>query len=115
MTNSDHNRYVYEPNKSPGWLVNHHRANLVQLVSNRRFLNFSIRELFGVDQKRNLAGRTGFRVDFAELQRMHMRKLQINLIRHAAIMADKGEESKDDSKGTSWEKDLKDYSMKAPK
>jgi len=44
------------------------------------------------DQNKNLGGRKGFRVDFTKLQRMHLRKLQIKLIRHGASMANEGKE-----------------------
>ncbi|KAG8410741.1 hypothetical protein J3458_016841 [Metarhizium acridum] len=102
--NNVDNRHIYEPSDSFDWLINHHRANLVWPISNRDSLNFWIRYVLHRDQDKNLRGRKGFRVDFTELQRMHMRKLQIKLIRHVAFMVDKGQEPE-----SSWEQDLQAY------
>ncbi|KAG8410449.1 hypothetical protein J3459_017127 [Metarhizium acridum] len=102
--NNADNRHIYEPSDSFDWLINHHRANLVWPISNRDSLNFWIRYVLHRDQDKNLRGRKGFRVDFTELQRMHMRKLQIKLIRHVAFMVDKGQEPE-----SSWEQDLQAY------
>src|SRR5262245_42050254 len=116
--NNADNRHVYESNDSPDWLVNHHRANLVWPVSNRSSFGYLVRHFWGLDQNKNLGGRKGFRVDFTELQRMHMRKLQIKLIRHAASMVNEGKEpteperDEDGDNEFSWEKDLQAYSMK---
>ncbi|EFY91180.1 hypothetical protein MAC_02851 [Metarhizium acridum CQMa 102] len=108
--NNADNRHIYEPSDSFDWLINHHRANLVWPISNRDSLNFWIRYVLHRDQDKNLRGRKGFRVDFTELQRMHMRKLQIKLIRHVAFMVDKGQEPE-----SSWEQDLQAYSTKTHK
>ncbi|KID81584.1 hypothetical protein MGU_11075 [Metarhizium guizhouense ARSEF 977] len=119
--NNADNRHVYEPSDSFDWLVNHHRANLVWPISNRDSLNFWIRHLLRRGQDENLSGRKGFRVDFTELQRMHMRKLQIKLIRHAVSMVQEGKEPTnpkgDEGNNTecSWEQDLQAYSTKPPK
>lgn len=74
------------------WVVNHHRANLVRSVSNQTPLEFWNREFFSQDQEAGLRGRRGFRIDFAELQRMKLRKLQIKLVRHTVEMAKTGKE-----------------------
>ncbi|KFG79810.1 hypothetical protein MANI_026961 [Metarhizium anisopliae] len=113
--NNADNRHVYEPSDSFDWLVNHHRANLVWPISNRDSLNFRIRHLLRRAQDENLSGRKGFRVDFTELQRMHMRKLQIKLIRHAVSMVQEGKEptnpkgDKGNNTECSWEQDLQAY------
>ncbi|KAK1756973.1 hypothetical protein QBC47DRAFT_400600 [Echria macrotheca] len=106
-TDDKHNprdgHYVYQAHPEPGyeWLVNHHRANLVQAVSCQRSSGHErlpIRDLHD--------GLRGFRVEFAELQRMKMRKLQIKLIQHAVYMAKNGEEP---AEPKDWEKDLEEY------
>lgn len=45
-----------------------------------------------------------FRVSFAEMQRMRLRKLQIKLVEHAVVMKSSGMEPDD------WEADLAEYS-----
>ncbi|KAK9445205.1 hypothetical protein VB005_00313 [Metarhizium brunneum] len=113
--NNADNRHVYEPSDSFDWLVNHHRANLVWPISNRDSLNFWIRHLLRRGQDENLSGRKGFRVDFTELQKMHMRKLQIKSTRHAVSMVQEGKEptnpkgDKGNNTKCSWEQDLQAY------
>lgn len=50
-----------------------------------------------------------FRVSFAEMQRMHLRKLQIKLINHAFLIHNEKDESICD-----WEADLAAYSESLP-
>ncbi|KAM7209774.1 hypothetical protein V8F06_014842 [Rhypophila decipiens] len=118
---------IYRWNDSGAWIVNHHRENLVRLVSSRSPQGTWARIRLGRDPNEGLGGRMGFRVDFAELQRMKMRKLQIRLISHAARMArtgqepvkpsqqsrETGDESDEDKENnsvvTTWEEDLKEY------
>jgi len=92
--NNGKGRHVYKSSESDDWLVNHHRANLVRLVANAppsiALRRINLGEAAGSFRK--IGGPTGFRVDFAELQRMKMRKLQIKLIHHAATMAKTGKE-----------------------
>jgi len=91
--NNGKGRHVYKSSESDDWLVNHHRANLVRLVANAPPSILLRRLNLGEDGSfRKIGGPTGFRVDFAELQRMKMRKLQIKLIHHAATMAKTGKE-----------------------
>lgn len=47
-----------------------------------------------------------YRVSFAEMQRMHLRKLQIKLVKHAVYMYKDGREAEN----STWEKDLAEYS-----
>lgn len=47
-----------------------------------------------------------YRVNFAEMQRMHLRKLQIRLVKHAVYMYKDGREAEN----STWEKDLAEYS-----
>ncbi|KAH8907481.1 hypothetical protein BR93DRAFT_549220 [Coniochaeta sp. PMI_546] len=111
MANSD-NGHVYEPDESFDWLVNHHRANFVQQVSSQLPSSYWARHLLlpSRGESKRLGGRTGFRVDFAELQRMRMRKLQIKLLRHVAAMVKDGKEPTDkETESASWENDLETY------
>ncbi|KAK3371097.1 hypothetical protein B0T24DRAFT_530518 [Lasiosphaeria ovina] len=123
--NTGGGRHVSHSNESYDWLLNHHRANLVQTVSSRLPSSFWVRRLDGVDQNKGLGGRKGFRVQFAELQRMKMRKLQIKLLRHVAAMTKPGEQptkpqseaagggeakGSKEIKWTDWEDDLEAYS-----
>jgi len=110
---------AYDRDHPYDWLIGHHKPDLIQLVTNKPDPLF--RELFSVIAKPNGGvkgqdGRTGFRIDFAELQRMKLRKLQIKLIRHVATMVRDGREPTkpdgvDDDDWTDWEDDLKEYSM----
>lgn len=46
-----------------------------------------------------------FRVNFADMQRIHLRKLQVRLVTHAVHMHERKSEPEAD-----WEQDLADYS-----
>jgi hypothetical protein len=129
---NDRGPRVYESSQSFDWLINHHRTNLVQNVSSLHPISYWSRRTIGQDENRKLGGRTGFRVDFAELQRMKMRKLQIKLLRHVAVMVRDGKEpakprnqakagaegdsdlenQESEDQWTSWDADLEDFSMK---
>ncbi len=131
--NSHRHRHVYESNGSDDWLVNHHRANFVRPVSSQPPFLFWTRRAARAcgpgddDDAEKLGGRKGFRVIFAELQRMKMRKLQIKLLRHIATMTKNGREptkpersqapascrGNGETSWTSWEDGLEAYSMKA--
>lgn len=69
------------------WLVYHHDDNLIQKI--RKPVNFR-KEIH--------------RVSFVEMQRMHLRKLQIKLIKHAVEMYHTRNETE------AWETDLAAYS-----
>ncbi|CAN8104429.1 unnamed protein product [Discula destructiva] len=102
----------------PGpWVVDHHLRNLIEEVVppeeiptrdlRRRILN-RVRRIKGKSYQnkrldKNKAPVRTFRVSFAELQRMHLRKLQIRLVKHAVNMY--GTKSESDG----WEKDLAAY------
>lgn len=73
------------------WLVDHHFGGLVQRL-----------------RKTDACQEDIFRVSFAEMQRMNLRKLQIKLVKHAVTMSHTGDESPD------WEKDLAAYSRFCP-
>ncbi|KAL2273200.1 hypothetical protein FJTKL_04873 [Diaporthe vaccinii] len=106
----------------PGvWLVNHHRDELVQKIGDDpasgllpRFLdigfakNSKSQDEESVGEHRNVS-QSGdpprYRVSFAEMQRMHLRKLQIKLVKHAVYMYKDGREAANPT----WENDLAEY------
>jgi hypothetical protein len=57
-----------------------------------------------LEEEKGMYDNKRFRISFAELQRMHMRKLQCKLLQHVVEMYHKGDET------TGWEAALKDYS-----
>jgi hypothetical protein len=61
------------------------------------------KRLLGITEPADDAARI-FRVSFAELQRMKLRRLQIRLVNHAVSM------SKSDQETERWEEDLAQYS-----
>lgn len=102
--------------RKPGpWVVDHHlRGLVVEIVPSpvegfQQQLISRVRAMFGKsrqgqrlnDQKK--PERT-FRVSFAEMQRMHLRKLQAGLANHAVTMYTTKEETQE------WEEDLAAYS-----
>lgn len=76
---------------APGdWVVDNHRDNVVTALQSIK------------------SGEQSFRVHFAEMQRMHMRKVQVKLIKHGVEMRATNRES------PGWEEDLKQYSEYPP-
>lgn len=100
----------------PGpWVVDHHLRGLVLEIMPssaegfRQQLISRVRDMVGKsrqDQRLNdekKPERT-FRVSFAEMQRMHLRKLQVSLAKHAVTMYTTRDETQ------KWEEDLAAYS-----
>ncbi|KUI57891.1 hypothetical protein VP1G_10993 [Cytospora mali] len=85
-----HDVYPKSPPLNPSdpgdWVVDNHRLNLV------------------TELEPSPRGEPLFRISFAEMQRMHLRKAQIKLIKHAVDMRVTNQETSPD-----WEKDLADY------
>lgn len=73
------------------WLIYHHDNSLMQRI--RKPVNFS---------------KMIYRVSFVEMQRMHLRKLQIKLVKHAVDMYHTRNETE------TWETDLAAYSKSDP-
>jgi len=107
--------------KNPGtWVVDHHLRSLIVAIgpfkspSHEEFSRWQsavscMKTVFGKPPqgpRRNVDDREepAYRISFAEMQRMHLRKLQIGLVNHAVTMYSKKDES------TDWEKDLAAYS-----
>lgn len=97
------------------WVVRHHEAGLINRIE-RKQSTYS--HLFGGrkrDQKaddveapdsqwRRPDENSDFRISFAELQRMKLRKIQCKLVKHVADMRKTGGEPR------GWEEDLEAYS-----
>lgn len=75
-----------DPSAPGDWVVDNHRNNIVTALHSVK------------------SGERSFRVHFAEMQRMHMRKVQVKLIKHGVEMRATNKES------PGWEEDLKEYS-----
>jgi hypothetical protein len=103
--------------EEPGpWVVDHHLSALVLEIvppPGERFQQRVIswlRAKMGKSHQANRIDEDGnaeqtFRVSFAEMQRMHLRKLQVGLVKHAVTMYTTKDETQD------WEKDLAAYSQ----
>ncbi len=114
-TLKDANLVRLDSSNSATWAINHHLPNLVKELHlpKRRLLQRGldwIRATFGFgDDPRKMvdtsALRDGkcFRVSFAELQRMKMRKLQCVLVGDVVYMRNHGSEP------PNWERSLDDY------
>jgi hypothetical protein len=98
----------------PSWVVEHHKNNLVLELKRRE--TSSIFDLFRKKQQIDAEiGSTGtarwkarrFRVNFSELQSMHMRKLQSKLVEHAIDMRLTLKEKEGQGE---WEETLQEYS-----
>ncbi|ROW00295.1 hypothetical protein VMCG_07256 [Cytospora schulzeri] len=76
----------FNPSDPGDWVVDHHRNNLV------------------TELEPSPKGEPLFRVNFAELQRMHISKLKVKLIKHSVDMRVANRETSPD-----WEKDLAKY------
>lgn len=113
----DNGDIMLDANNPGPWLVDHHLHSLVQEVMAPPPTDGFPRRVFGrlrgtkdkARQKRRLEKQPGgrgertFRVSFAEMQRMHLRKLQVMLVKHAVTMYSTKEETR------KWEKDLAAY------
>ncbi|KAJ4397391.1 hypothetical protein N0V93_001617 [Gnomoniopsis smithogilvyi] len=100
------------------WVLQHHQTNVVKELDGERLENpildlivrwilpAGVARLFLssklLDQKWSKSGRL-FRISFAELQRLHMRKLQVQVIKHAVHISKFGTEPR------GWEEDLATY------
>ncbi|RYP51521.1 hypothetical protein DL768_003163 [Monosporascus sp. mg162] len=104
----------------PGpWVISHHALGLITSIEKRRspysdFLDWWNRgrrvegsEIEDSEKREKQWERpdenNDFRISFAELQRMRLRKLQCKLVKHVAHMKKTGRESE------SWEEDLETY------
>lgn len=91
----------FDPRAPGKFAVDQHYDNLVTRVKYTR--------PGGQDAEHHAITETSYRISFAELQRMHLRKIQSKLINHAVHMRITKRESRD------WESDLAQYSRQAPK
>ncbi|RYP48943.1 hypothetical protein DL769_011145 [Monosporascus sp. CRB-8-3] len=104
----------------PGpWVISHHAGGLIKSIEKKRssYSEFLVRwkrggRVEGLEiedsEKREMQWErpdenNDFRVSFAELQRMRLRKLQCKLVKHVADMKKTGRESE------GWENDLETY------
>ena len=86
------------------WVVYHHRDELIrEVVGAERKSTRWFKRLLGITEPADDAARI-FRVSFAEMQRMKLRRLQIRLVNHAVSMSTSDQEPK------GWEEDLAQYS-----
>lgn len=109
------------PNNPGDWVIRHHRSSLVVQLDDHEV--GKIRSTLGGMREKLQGFRLGdeeahketkpavsgdgkrFRVSFAEVQRMRIRKLQCQLVRHVVKMRLDGHES------PGWEETLEQYSM----
>lgn len=93
---------------SPGpWVVDHHINSLGQEIvppPPDGLQQRSQKLMRRIRRTRNRSPRREYRVSFAEMQRMHLRKVQVKLVRHAVTMYNTQKES------DNWETDLAAYS-----
>ncbi|ROW10731.1 hypothetical protein VPNG_05128 [Cytospora leucostoma] len=107
---------VLDPEHPGRWVVDHHRPNLIEEVGPlstnpgkglRRWAPSFMRASWDKSYEKRDEGSQSpqriFRVSFAEMQRMHLRKLQIELVRHAVTMYSTKRESR------KWEEILAAY------
>ncbi|KAI1753610.1 hypothetical protein F4782DRAFT_82845 [Xylaria castorea] len=93
----------------PGvWAISHHKSNFIQNIKKKPTSRSILRRLWkrGQDAKDRSEApdeENSFRVSLAELQRMRLRKLQCQLVKHVAHMKTTGKESEN------WENDLETY------
>lgn len=100
------NKSTLEPPAPGVWTLDHHYENLIQEIATGH-ISHSARTQNPADIEKGdgvVEDRRGLRISFAEMQRMHLRKLQIKLIRHAVDMRVSRQEPDD------WEDDLAEYS-----
>lgn len=102
--------------ENPGpWVVDHHlRGLILKIVSPpaegfQQWINSQLKAVSGKSHQAERLDKEQkpeqtFRISFAEMQRMHLRKLQVSLVTHAVTMYGTREESEN------WEKDLAAYS-----
>ena len=76
----------FNPSDPGDWVVDNNRINLI------------------TELNPSPSGERLFRISFEEMQRMHLRKIQVRLIKHAVDMR---ATNRDSSPG--WEKDLAEY------
>ncbi|ROW13910.1 hypothetical protein VPNG_03591 [Cytospora leucostoma] len=91
---------------APGvWTVDHHYENLIQEIATGHLsLPAGVQDPADVEKGDGLQKyQRVFRISFAEMQRMHLRKLQIKLIKHAVDMRVSKQES------DRWEDELAQY------
>ncbi|KAK7423834.1 hypothetical protein QQZ08_008878 [Neonectria magnoliae] len=94
----------------PGeWVIYHHRSSLITEIQNPEdgYLQAALKAL-GINGERPVSTSSNgdgrrFRISFAEVQRMRIRKLQCQLVRHVAKMRLDGHES------PGWERTLEQY------
>ncbi|KAG8166577.1 hypothetical protein KVR01_002266 [Diaporthe batatas] len=103
-----------DPGEPGLWLVDHHLYGLIEEIVPSEIESFPQRIISCVKlllgdppqgqrlNKKKKPEET-YRISFAEMQRMHLRKLQISLVDHAVTMYSKKEES------NNWERDLAAY------
>lgn len=99
---------IFEPDS---WVLDHHKDGLVLELEEPHSIFDHIRERTSNNQDPETASTSSgvwktrrFRISFAELQSMHLRKLQSKLAKHAIDMR----YSKVETEG--WETDLESYS-----
>ncbi|KAJ4420869.1 hypothetical protein N0V82_004048 [Gnomoniopsis sp. IMI 355080] len=99
------------------WVLQHHKENIIKEIDGDHLENqiwdFIVSWLLPTGIARKLLSNINgskmsdsgpiFRISFAELQRMRMRKLEVQLIKHAVHMAKFGVEPQ------GWENDLATY------
>ncbi|KAI0481668.1 hypothetical protein F4859DRAFT_475549, partial [Xylaria cf. heliscus] len=99
----------------PGlWAIRHHKSNLIENIKKKPTSNSILRHLWTRGQDAEIRSEASnewqrpdeendLRVSLAELQRMRLRKLQCQLVKHVAHMKTTGEEPEN------WENDLETY------
>lgn len=95
-----------DPRAIGPWVLNHHYPHLIEEITTAELSrppgargSEDAEASVGVPEEERI-----FRVSFAELQRMHLRKLQVKLVKHTVDMRISKKES------ANWEDDLARYS-----
>jgi hypothetical protein len=106
-TVSVHNEVLLDPDEPWPWLINHHRKSICGVIYKPGKPWAALRSLSSEKgrgpNERDNASRS-FRVSIAELQRMHLVKLQCKVTKHALHMYQKDQEPED------WADDVHSYS-----